>query len=368
MPDESSRTEQPTSKRLAEAHREGNFPQSQEIGTVFVLTAAFTVFAFFVKEKAVELAMVTRGLLGQLANPEITQERAVQGMGDVLQAILLVITPILIGTSFAAILAGGLQSGFRLTPKRLEPKLSKLNPINGAKRIFRPQSMVQLGFDLLKFTALAVILYGLIRELMKDDIFYTPVPPAYLGEFLYKSAMLMLVRLILALGVIAIISYAYQRYRVKRDLMMTRQEVKDERKSADVNPEVRSTQRQMARQILQKQMLDAVPLADVVVTNPTHYAVAMKYEQEADTAPMVLAKGKNLYARRIIDIASKFGVPRIENRPIAGLLFRIGRVGEAIPVELYEVVATILAHVYRTHRYYFHLLKSRRVQRHSPLR
>ena len=160
MSDESSRTEQPTSKRLAEAHREGNFPQSQEIGTVFVLTAAFTVFAFFVKEKAVELAMVTRGLLGQLANPEITQERAVQGMGDVLQAILLVITPILIGTSFAAILAGGLQSGFRLTPKRLEPKLSKLNPINGAKRIFRPQSMVQLGFDLLKFTALAVILYG----------------------------------------------------------------------------------------------------------------------------------------------------------------------------------------------------------------
>ena len=359
--DQSSKTEQPTSKRLREAHKEGNFPQSQEIGTVFVLAAAFLVLAFLAKQKSTEMALLASAVFSNLTVSAITVERTVDGLRYALHATLFLLAPVLIGTVIGAVLAGGMQSGFRLTAGRLEPNLAKFNPVNGMKKLFNAQSAVQLATDLLKFIAIGAILYGLIREIMSDDIFHSPVPPSYLGEFLFEISLLMLARLIIAIGVIAILNYLYQRHKVRKDLMMTRQEVKDERKNAEGNPEVKSAQRHMARQILQKQMLKSIPLADVVVTNSTHFAVALKYEQGRNSAPVVVAKGMNLFALRIIDIANRHGVPRIENRGVAQMLYRLGRVGESIPVELYEVVASILAHVYRLHRYYFHRLKARRL-------
>lgn len=148
--------------------------------------------------------------------------------------------------------------------------------------------------------------------------------------------------------------------------MMTHHEVKEERKSSEVSQQVKSAQRNMARRMLQKQMLSLVPTADVIVTNPTHFAVALKYERGKDSAPIVLAKGENLFAKRIIRIADDYGVPRIENKPAARMLYKLGRVGESIPSELYQVVAEILSYVYRAHRSYFHELKSRREALNRP--
>ena len=169
-------------------------------------------------------------------------------------------------------------------------------------------------------------------------------------------------QLLVALGVIAALGYGYEKYKTSRDLMMTRQEVKDERRNAETDPQIKNAQRRLGRRLMQKQMLAAVAIADVVLTNPTHYAVALRYERGKDQAPVVLAKGENRFAQRIKALAAEHGVPTVENKALARLLFSLGQVGETIPTELYQAVASILAVVYRTHRYYFHRLKSRRFE------
>jgi flagellar biosynthetic protein FlhB len=142
--------------------------------------------------------------------------------------------------------------------------------------------------------------------------------------------------------------------------MMTKQEIKEENKAQEGDPRYRQIRRQMARRLLQKQMLSAVPTADVVITNPTHFAIALKYQRGQDKAPVVLAKGERLFAQRIKALAAEHGVPMVENKPVARMLYKYGKVGKPIPAELYRAVAEILAFVYKTHRYYFHQLRARR--------
>jgi len=171
------------------------------------------------------------------------------------------------------------------------------------------------------------------------------------------------IRLVVAISIIAIINYFFQKKKTMDDLKMTKQEVKDERKNQEGDPAVKSRQRALSRSLLQKQMLQSVPEADVVVTNPTHFAIALKYEREEDSAPIVLAKGQNLFAQKIKSIAAEHDVPMVENKPVAQMLYKMGQVGSAIPYELYQVVAEILAEVYKSHRYHFHKLQARRRQK-----
>ena len=359
--DQSAKTEQPTVKRRQEAFAKGQFAQCPEIGVTLVLAAAFIMIVFTAREKAGEMGQLAVAILGNLSGFEFTEVGVVSEVRRLLTAAFYLLLPFLSACTIAALSAGGFQTGFRLTPKMLEGRLDKLNPASGIKRILSTRGLVQFAVDLAKFLAIGTLLYGIIREVMADPIFHLPVPVKYLGEFIHQTTLMMLIRLIGAIGLIAIIHYLYQRMRTQKDLMMTREEVKEERKSTEIDPKVRSEQRRIALRIMQKQMLGAVPTADVVVTNPTHYAVAMKYERDRDPAPMVVAKGEHLFARRIIAIAEQHGVPRVENKPVARLLYRAGQVGEAIPVELYQVVAQILASVYKAHRYYFHRLSARRL-------
>ena len=194
-----------------------------------------------------------------------------------------------------------------------------------------------------------------------DPIFSSEVEVHLLGNFIYETTLLLLFRFSLALGGVAAVNYLYQHFKVNTDLMMSKQEVKEEMRSAEGDPLIRSMRRQMARRLLQKQMLAAIPTADVVITNPTHFAIALKYERGVDQAPIVLAKGENIFAQRIKAIAAANDVPMVENRPVARMLFKFGKVGEVIPAQLYHAVAEILGFVYRTHRYYFHELKQRRL-------
>jgi flagellar biosynthetic protein FlhB len=268
--------------------------------------------------------------------------------------------PMCVTCAAAGALAAGLQSRFQLSPKVLEFKFTRLDPIKGFQRIFSGQAWVKLGTDALKLFLIATILWQALKRILSDPLFYTPVAPNRLGTFMEESFMTILGRCIMALGGIAAINYLYQQRRVHSDLMMTKHEVKEENRQQDGDPRVRSARRQMARRLLQKQMLSAVPTADVVVTNPTHFAVALKYQRGADKAPIVLAKGERLFALRIKAIAAENDVPMVENKPVARMLFKYGKVGKPIPAELYKAVAEILAFVYKTHRYYFHQLRSRR--------
>jgi len=359
--DQASKTEEPTAKRLQDAFQEGQFAQSAEIQVTFSLAAAFLVLLFAGPGITNQMASVTAAILGNLSSVEINEAAVTSGTREGILMIGNMLLPLLGAAVIAAIIAGGMQTGFRLTPKVLEIKWTRLNPVTGFSRVISKDVLIRFGIDLLKLGAVIFILYGAIKRVLRDPIFYAPVDVRHVGTFVADTTLFVLVRLIVAAGIIAAISYAYQWRKTHRQLMMTREEIKQERKTAEVDPHLKNAQRQMARRIMQRQMLTDVPTADVVVTNPTHYAIALKYERGVDKAPVVLASGQNAFAMRIKEIARRHEVPTIENKPVARMLFKYGRVGQEIPMQLYQAVAEILGFVYKTHRYYFHRLRARRL-------
>jgi flagellar biosynthetic protein FlhB len=358
--DQDQKTEQATEKKLQDAHERGQFAKSPELLILFTLAAAVGMMAFTLQSSARGVAEYAVGMFTGFAGIKVEINTVNEQMQLALRTLGGALLPVLIATAGAAVLAGSIQSGFRISSKALGVKFEKLNPAEGFKRLFSKATLVRGGLDILKLVAIAGFLVVGARALLEDPLFSAPVEAAYLGQFLHSAAMTFLTRVIGAIAIVAALSYGWEKYKTSRDLMMTRQELKDERKNSEGDANVKSAMRRLARRIMQKQMLAAVPTADVVITNPTHYAIALKYERGRDQAPVVLAKGENRFAMRIKALAAEHGVPTVENRPVARLLFGLGKVGEGIPPELYQAVAEILAVVYRTHRYYFHQLRTRR--------
>lgn len=361
--DNDSKTEQPTAKHLSEAHEQGQFAKAPELGVVLVLLAALGSLSMSMAGATRELSSFATNIFSHLALAARGNFHTVPvEFGEGMLVVGKVLLPVVGSALIAGLLAGGLQSGFQLTPKAIGLKIENLNPVNGFKRIFSKQVGVHAIVDLLKMTAIGLLLWMSARTLFEDAMFTTPVETSYLGRFFQNATYSFLSRIILALGVVAAVSYGFEWFRMRKQLMMSREEIKEESKQAEGDAHTKSAMRRMARRLLQRQMLDAVKTADVVVTNPTHYAVALKYEQGKDKAPIVLAKGENRFALRIKALAAEHGVPVVENKPVARMLFAVGEVGETIPSDLYQAVAEILAVVYRTHRYYFYRLRARRAE------
>jgi flagellar biosynthesis protein FlhB len=361
MSDNENKTEQPSEKRIEEARARGQIARAPELQAMAGLLATFTVIVFAGKSTAIRVAEMWAGIFGHLHEVNISSERIGEWTKISVFTVLSLSLPVLIVSALAGVLVGLLQTRFALAPEALEVKWSRLDAVQGMQRIFSKDGAVRLLVDALKLVIVGALLYSGIKRIINDPIFSSEIEAHQLGTFIYDTTLLLLFRFSLAIGGIAAINYLYQHSKVNKDLMMTKQEVKDEMRSADGDPMVRSMRRQMARRLLQKQMLKAIPTADVIITNPTHFAIALKYERGVDQAPVVLAKGENAFAKRIKAIAAEHGVPMVENRPVARMLFKFGKVGEAIPAQLYYVVAEILGFVYRTHRYYFHELKQRRL-------
>jgi flagellar biosynthesis protein FlhB len=360
MAEKGLQTELPTEKRLREAVEQGNFAKTPDIQTVCMLSAALAVVSMYGKQEAQSVAEIWVGIFSGLAKYQVTPEAVRPFAIMAALTMMKLITPMCTACAGAAIVGGGLQSRFRLSPKVIELNLERLNPVNGFQRLFSMQSSVKVGTDALKMAFVGTLLWQSMHQILSDPLFYTPVQVDRLGSFIATSFKGIISRSLVALGGIAALNFVYQLRKVRSDLMMTKQEVKDENKQAEGDPRLRMLRRAMGRRMAQKQMLSAVPTADVVVTNPTHFAVALKYQRGVDKAPIVLAKGEKMFARRIKALAAEHEVPMVENRPVARMLFKYGKVGKPIPNELYKAVAEILAFVYKTHRYYFHQLKSRR--------
>jgi flagellar biosynthetic protein FlhB len=359
--DKSSKTEPPTAKKLSEAWAKGNHAKAPEVTMTFTLLAGFLVILFYAPGKAEDIAMFTRSIFENLDSITATQEGVAHTLTESYFTLALVVLPLLLSCFVAAIVAEGLQTGFRLSPKALEPTLSKLNPISGFKKVFGLKALKTFGVDFLKFTAIGSVVWITLLIFLDDPIFYAPVPIQYLPYFIYKLFVVMFAILLLLLLIVAIINYMIKKKEHNDDMKMTKEEVKEESKSKEVAPEVKSAQRKKAMELLGGQGVADIATADVVVTNPTHYAVALRYEKGMDLAPVVVAKGENLLARRIKIIAKEHEVPMVENKPVAQALFALGKVGQPIPYALFQVVAEILALVYKTHAYYFHRLKARRL-------
>jgi len=348
------KTEQPTPRKIDEARKRGEFARSPEVQTVFVLGASILTLLFTGPETWNRLAFAFSSILGHLHDLPITLDTM---QGHAIQGVLVAascVAPSLAAVFFAGLFAGGLQSRFQTASEALSLKWERVNPAQGCKRIFSLRSAVPALIAALKLAVIILLIAGVVRTVVIHPVLTSPVELAAINDFLASSALKIAIRVLFALAVIGAMDYGYRLWRTQQDLMMTRTEVRDELKNSEGDPLVKSRQRRRQQAAAKRRMLLDVPTADVVVTNPTHLAVALRYDRRSMQAPRVVARGSRLNAQRIRDLARQHQVPVVENKPLARLLFRHGRVGHEIPAELYAAVAELLAWAYRVNAYRYY--------------
>jgi flagellar biosynthetic protein FlhB len=348
------KTEQATPKKLEEAHKKGQFARSPEVQTVFVLMGALAALMFSGRETWQLLANSQAAMLAHLHDTPVSLN-AMQGYAITAAMVLgHCLWPILAATMLAGLLAGGIQTRFRTAPEALAINWGRLNPAEGLKRVFSMRSAVPTGIGAVKLSIIIALTYGVVKGILTDPIFHSSVDVARIAGFMAESSLKIILRVAMALLVLASADYGYQFWRTNKDLMMTKEEVKEESKNSEGNPQVKAQQRRKRKAITKRKMLAEVPKADVVLVNPTHIAVALRYDRKTMRAPRIVAKGTRLNAQRIREIAQEHQIPIVENKPLARLMFKYGRVGGEIPAELYAAVAEVLAWVYRVNAYRYY--------------
>ncbi len=348
--DAGEKTEQPTQRKLEEAIKRGQTPRSAEVQTVFVLLGGVAALTFCGRETWQLFVNTEVQTFGHLYNITVSAD-SLQGYGvDGALLVLKCAGPFVFITMLAGLVAGAIQNRFQTASEILAPEWNRVNPVEGFKRLFSNQSMVPTAIAAVKFAFVLALTYTEIRKILLDPIFTTAVSVGRLAEFLGQTGLGILLRISLALLVVAVADYGYQVWKVGRDLMMTKGELKEEAKSTEGNPQIKNARRRRRTKGKAKQLAE-VAKADVVVTNPTHIAVALRYDRKTMKAPKVVAKGIRLNAQQIREIAVKHQVPIMENKPLARMLFKHGKVGGEVPAQLYAAVAEVLAWVYRINRY-----------------
>ena len=266
------------------------------------------------------------------------------GFGLTLAGML---TPIFISLSAAAVLGNYAQVGKIFSTEAIMPDLSRLDLLKGIKRFFSPNTYVELLKSLAKIVLIGLVAYYSVKRELPS---FLPLLDQEVGQVvlhLTGTAFRVSTRIILALLALGAFDFLYQRYQFEKNLKMTKQEIKDEMRQVDGDPKVKARIKSLMRQMANKRMMDAVPEADVIITNPTHFAVALKYNSAGMVAPQVIAKGRGFIALKIIALAQEAGVPRVENRELARSLYRLVEVGKSIPTSMYRAVAEVLAYIYR---------------------
>lgn len=345
------RTEEPTPRRLRKAREEGRVARSTDLVAGMGLVAATLALRGI---GSFSVAQLTGGMVTTfetLRPVELTPETIAVIMQDWVLLLLRAVLPIALVVLAIGVVVGTLQTRFNFTLRTLVPRFSTLNPITGLSRMFSLRTLTELLKGLIKLTAIGYIAYRSVRDLVpKFPNLMAQTVPAGLSAIadMVLDVMLAVGLAFLAIGVL---DYGYQYWEFRRSLRMTKQEVKQEHREQEGAPELKSRQRQRMREMaMRRRALVEVPKADVVVTNPTHFAVALKYEAAKDAAPRVVAKGADLLAQEIKKIARAHDVPLVENRALARGLYYDVEVGRLIPPEYYQAVAEVLAFVYNLRR------------------
>lgn len=346
------KTEQPTAKKLDDARKEGQVAKSQEVATAFSLLALFIILRFVYGFMGEIFSNTFEYVYNSIPNVARTYDGYLpiayisSLVIHAMLTLLLLCAPFFIVGFSVALICDFVQVGFKPTTKPLQPKFSKLDPISGMKKIFSTRKVFELVKSILKLGIMAIVIISFFSG-RKESLFL-------LYDIPLKQAIGLMGNLIIDLGlriaaaymIIAFADLIYQRRKFNKDMMMTKQEVKDEFKNSEGNPEIKGAQKRRMMQASQRRMMQNLPKADVVITNPTHYAVAIKYDANEADAPMVIAKGADYLAQRIKDIARENDVEIVENKPLARMLYANVEVGELVPPELYKAVAEVLAYVY----------------------
>jgi flagellar biosynthesis protein FlhB len=356
------KTEQATPKRLEEALKKGQFARSPEVQTVFVLCAGMIALRMAGLEAWEKLAYALTGIFSDLGRIALVQENMQRYLINGCLLFAACVGPVAICTLIAALIAGSIQSRFNTASEALEPDWQRLNPMTGFKRIFSVQSLIPSGLSLLKLIIIGAVSWSGIRNILQDPIFFTVVGPAEIARFLSDTSFQLATRVIVVLTAIAAADYGFQYWKTNRDLMMTKEEVKEEFKNMEGDPQMKARMRRRRKSKSQREMLQQVPQADVVLVNPTHIAIALRYDRKTMKAPKIVAKGSRLNALKIREIAGQHNVPIMENKPLARMLFKYGKVGGEIPAELYAAVAEVLAWVYRVNRFRYYTEQNTNVE------
>jgi flagellar biosynthetic protein FlhB len=346
MPEDfEERTEQATGRRRQKAREQGNVPRSRELTALMPLWVIFIYLSFGGYIFATMLSYM-RSALKRGFEFHITDGSVVELFKNDIAQIGFILGPILGMILLAVAAVHFVQTGFLFTAAPLSPDLKKLNPIEGIKKYFTLNTLFETLKGLFKVIVLGVILYQLIKKQIINLPLLVDMDVRAIMGFSFDQVKTLLLISAVVLTVFAVADFAYQRWQYERNLRMTKQEIKEEHKEMEGDPRVKARIRSLQREMARKRMMQEVPKADVVITNPTHFAVALKYDSAKMGAPRVIAKGANLVAEKIKDIAGQSGVPVFEDKPLARALFKID-IGMEIPEAMYKAVATILANVYK---------------------
>jgi len=341
------RTEQPTPKRLADARKEGNIPRSRELATAAVFAAGVLVLVGFGPAMARDALRWMRAALTPDAQLSGAPQDLFAHAGCLLLRLFAVIAPLLVICLVAGLIAPLVMGSLKVSSKALTPDLKRLNPLAGIKRLYGAQALVELLKSLLRVALVGstagLCLWQGTRQLL--PVLNQALEPAIAHALGFTVTLL--VSTAAALGVLALMDAPYQWWNWKRKLKMTRQELRDELKDSEGKPEVKGRIRQIMQQMAQRRMMEAVPTADVIVVNPTHYAVALKYAGDSMRAPTLLAKGADEIAARIRAVGEQHQITIVHAPPLARALYREANIGQEIPVRLYTAVAQVLSYVYQ---------------------
>ncbi len=343
------KTEEPTAKKLSDARQEGQVARSTELITASSLAALFVmlkIFVGFISNQFQKSFFKSYQNIEKVAKDDLNVNNIVSMISDAIITILQTCLPIFLSAIVVSFVVILFQVKWKISGKLLKPKFNKINPISGFKKILSKEKFVGLIFELIKIAAITLISYSTLKD--QWGILYL------LYDMDLMQAMLLTGNLVIDLGIkisvifliIGIADLIYQKLKFRKDMRMSKQEVKDEFKNSEGDPKIKSRIRAKMSEVSRQRMMQSLPEADVVITNPTHLAAAIKYDRDTSAAPVLIAKGADYLALKIKDAAKEHHIEIVENKPLARMLYYNVNVGDEIPQELYQMTAEVLAYVY----------------------
>lgn len=342
------KTEPASQKKKDDTRKKGSVAKSTDLNSAAVLVFGLLVLYLGGSTVALKLAAIGRSVFSNVGQVELSSANLHFILREGIVSFALILAPLLLAVMVVGLISNVAQVGLLFTWEPLRPKFTKLNVLKGLKRILASKhSVVEVMKGLLKISVIATVAFGSMHDVVSESLSLADGTVSGIVGFMSVASVTVGLKVGLAFFVIAAADYAFQRFEFEKKLRMTKHEVKEEMKQAEGDPLIKGRIRTIQRQIAYRRMMQDVPKADVVVTNPTHFAVAIKYEMGKMGAPKVVAKGVDLIAQRIKSIAQENNVPIVEDKPLAQMLYKTVEVGEEIPEKLFQVVAQVLAYVYR---------------------
>lgn len=345
------KTEKATPKKRKDERKKGNIFLSQDIVTVVSLAGIFyllkAIFPMIYKSMRAFLVQMLEGVGGISSLEGVMSKSLVKEIILILSKTAL---PLILITAVIAILVTGVQTRFLFSSYKIKPKFSNLNPLNGIRKMFAVRNLIELIKNILKFLVIGIVVYQVLKSEIGNSSRTLDMSVIQATGWMLSVVMKVIPKVLLAFVAIAFLDFLYQRWEYERQMKMTKEEIKEEFKMTEGNPEIKGKIKSLQQQRARNRMMQAVPQADVIIRNPTHYAVALQYDVNKSPAPVVVAKGQDAVALRIVEVAKEHGVMVVENKPLARGIYATTKLNQEISPDYYGMVAEILVEVYRVNK------------------